>query len=203
MSSIKPNVLKTKIWTNWGDNDLSPEDKNRIEHNMKPEIKSLQTCILKFSPTVNVMNNSMVIKKKVEQFTKIYRITLGTLISMSILLIITSFIGYKYPIQKTGYKCLTCANNYYLKNTGSIYCSSKKLFNEICSSSNECRTDLGLDCNKGICQCGSSKIWSNTNPTSCVPKRTYNESCNEDSECKSSEYLYCLSGTCKYFQYIV
>ena len=123
----------------WGDNDLSHVEinpNNPVQVKTKLEIKRM--CFNKFSSSEDAINNSIVITKEVEKYTKIYRITLGAIISMGIILVITSIIAYKYSVQTSGYKCLTCSSNYYLMGTGSIYCASKKLYNETCLSSNEC-----------------------------------------------------------------
>ena len=41
-------------------------------------------------------------------------------------------------------------------------CTTKKLNSLPCSSSNECRTDLGLDCTSSQCQCSSLFYWDST-----------------------------------------
>jgi hypothetical protein len=45
-----------------------------------------------------VENDLVTIQKEVKKYTKVCKITLGTLISMAIMLVITSLVGYEYPI---------------------------------------------------------------------------------------------------------
>ena len=192
--STNSNSLEIKELTHWGDKKLMNIKKNSL---IQKSIEKRER-VVKFSPIISEIDDVIVIKKLIEKYTKICKITLGALISTSLILVITSLIGYNYPIQKTGYACSTCVAKYYLINTGSIYCASKKLNNQTCSSSIECRDDLSLVCNQGICQCDSSRVWSKTNQTC---KMSENSTCNISSDC--CEPMSCISKICHcgLFQY--
>jgi len=56
----------------------------------------------------------------------------------------------------------SCNTNFYFDAANSR-CVAQKLNNQTCSSSVECRNDLGLNCTLGLCQCLSTFFWSLTN----------------------------------------
>jgi hypothetical protein len=181
ISNSKHNSIGIKELTSWGD-ITSNLKKKPIEY----EKKNPQRFV-KFSP---VHDDIIKMRLLIEKYTKISKIVFGLLILISVTLIVTTVVGLTLH-KTTGYKCSNCATNYYLLNTGSIYCVSKKLKNESCSSSNECRGDLGLVCNQGTCQCSSSQTWSNTNQTC---KMSENSTCSISSDC--CEPMSCISNIC-------
>jgi hypothetical protein len=73
---------------------------------IKPRLQNKTLKTIYYEKFLYVENDLKTIQKEVKKYTKVCKITLGTLISMGIMLVITSLIGYENPIQTTGYKCL-------------------------------------------------------------------------------------------------
>ena len=68
-------------------------------------------------------------------------------------------------------------------NTNQYYCVNQLLINQSCILTTDCRTDLGLSCQTGVCQCNTSSFW---NGSSCVVFYTYNnQTCSSSSQCMS------------------
>jgi hypothetical protein len=87
------------------------------------------------------------------------------------------------------YKCLCPSLQYYRNSTSKC---EDQLSNTIsCTQTDACRSDLGLSCQVGLCQCdGSIQFWDGTR---CVNFYTYNtETCSNDNQCKGT--LVCVSG---------
>lgn len=77
-----------------------------------------------------------------------------------------------------------CLTGFYF-DSASYSCLSQTLINTTCSANFTCRTDLGLNCDNGICHCiASKKFWSSLG---CTGVLTYGQTgCTMDSECQSS-----------------
>jgi hypothetical protein len=84
------------------------------------------------------------------------------------------------------------ATNYW---TGST-CVSKKTYQQVCHSNNQCLTlqMFYCDTSTSLCLCDSSRYWDQS---SCFPKGSINQRCNSNSECLSSQNLYCFNLKCK------
>ncbi len=87
------------------------------------------------------------------------------------------------------YKCKCASFQYY--NFKTKKCESQLTNSATCPQADACRSDLGLSCPIGVCECDTKiQFW---NGTRCVNYYTYNtETCSTDSECKGS--LICVSG---------
>jgi len=80
---------------------------------IKPRLQNETLKTIYYEKFLYVENDLVTIQKEVKKYTKVCKITLGTLISMGIMLVISSLIGYEYPIQTTGYKCLKFETDLY------------------------------------------------------------------------------------------
>ena len=67
-------------------------------------------------------------------------------------------------------------------NTIQKNCTNQQLINQTCSLSTDCRSDLGLICDSGLCNCDSSiQYWFGS---SCTNYLTYNNGiCTSDDQC--------------------
>lgn len=88
-------------------------------------------------------------------------------------------------------KC-TCFVTQYFSLT-SLDCVDKHLKGENCTSNHQCRTDLGLTCQSGICKCISpTHSWYAAGPEC---KLTYAQTtCANDIDCNPAENLVCPNG---------
>lgn len=66
-------------------------------------------------------------------------------------------------------RCLCSMLNYWNGKT----CLTKKIINESCERTYECRNELYLNCQLSICSCESTLNW---NGSQCLYKKSYNES---------------------------
>lgn len=90
------------------------------------------------------------------------------------------------------YKCV-CAFDYYWSSSSNI-CLAKKTNTDPCSSSSECRDDLGLVCSSGACSCLNTYYWS---VNKCLRKIQYNQICTAHSQCDDTIGLtMCSAGRC-------
>lgn len=78
------------------------------------------------------------------------------------------------------FKCKCVALQYY--NFGIKQCSPQLSFRNSCSQVDACRSDLGLSCQNGFCECNvSTQFW---NTSACSNYFTYNGGiCTSDSQC--------------------
>ena len=186
-SSLKIST-KAKELTHWGERTVPPTLLNKvIQLNpiQETEIFENDQNVSKLQPIID--DDLIMIKKLIKRYSMICMISAGSFFSIAATLLIISIIGYRYPVQTTGYQCLRCPTNYYFT---SGYCTSKKL-NGSCYSSIECREDLGLSCNFGMCQCSSLNTWSNVYQTC---KFRENITCSLNSDC--CEPMNCASNAC-------
>ena len=65
---------------------------------IKPRLQNETLKTIYYEKFLYVENDLVTIQKEVKKYTKVCKITLGTLISMGIMLVITSLVGYEYPI---------------------------------------------------------------------------------------------------------
>lgn len=81
------------------------------------------------------------------------------------------------------YKCSCPTLQYY--NFTIKQCTSQLSNSISCSQTDACRTDLGLSCQSGVCQCNSTiQFW---NGTKCINYYTYNGgSCTNSSQCNNA-----------------
>jgi hypothetical protein len=71
----------------------------------------------------------------------------------------------------------------------SLACSQKTFNNTSCLSNRTCRSDLGLSCQNGLCQCLSPKFW---HAGQCSYPLGYSQiGCTSDSHCESALGLVC------------
>ena len=80
------------------------------------------------------------------------------------------------------YKCSCATLQYY--NSASKKCTAHVSFGVACAQTDACRSDLGLICQNGVCQCNTAtQFWNGIN---CVNYYTYNGgTCASDSECNN------------------
>ncbi|RNA27012.1 hypothetical protein BpHYR1_047362 [Brachionus plicatilis] len=92
------------------------------------------------------------------------------------------------------YGCRCQRYTFFQSTTSS--CSNQNLASAKCTRDNECRQDLALTCQSGICACASSDFNWSSKSFKC--KLTYAKSaCSLDSDCNDSENLICrLSNEC-------
>lgn len=77
-------------------------------------------------------------------------------------------------------------------------CVPQNLFNVTCTSSIQCRSDLGLSCNltQSQCVCNSSSFWNSTR-LSCQSKPAFGSYClNPTVPCDQNLGFYCISNMC-------
>jgi hypothetical protein len=69
---------------------------------------------------------------------------------------------------KTGSAAGYCiCQKFYYYDTILLICRQQKLNGISCSSTSQCRTDLGLSCISGSCQCTSSKMYWSSSLANC------------------------------------
>lgn len=84
-----------------------------------------------------------------------------------------------------------CAPNEYFDAT-TLLCQPKLQINTLCTYNWTCRSDLGLYCRHGVCQCDLSTQFWNAVYQKCMDPMTYAQlGCSKDSECQSSQNLFC------------
>lgn len=82
-----------------------------------------------------------------------------------------------------------CPKYHFYEPTTSA-CTNQYLENSACTSTNQCRTDLGLTCQANKCKCDSSSYTWSSNSIKCL--LTYAKStCLADSDCNQMESLIC------------
>ena len=96
------------------------------------------------------------------------------------------------PLTCSSFRCKCGSYEYH--NETSLTCISQKSINGACSVDYNCRSDRGLQCRSGLCECVSqTPIWSSS-LTKCIKPGNYTEPCTSNSECDSSLGLVCNSG---------
>jgi hypothetical protein len=214
---------KVKDLTFWADNELQDESKNQstsdhlkkdvitknleIEHGnsinsrMNSNLSIIDENKIYQSPPVLIKQseidlsanpNSFQTVKLSEVYLKYLKITGFCWLFCAITMIIMSYIGYTLPNQKTGYTCLSCPEKYYV-TLEPYTCNAKKLNLISCSSTTECREDLGLRCKGGKCQCNSLDYGWSIIYQSC--KFIEQTSCSANNDCL--EPMNCTSSTCQ------
>ena len=213
---------KVKDLTFWADNELQNESNNQStsDHSTKDvitknleivhgnskysrmnsnlsridEIKIYQSPVLVKPNEINLSKNqdSFETIELSEVYLKYVKITGFCWLFCAITMIIMSYIGFTLPNQKTGYTCLVCPEKYYF-NLQTITCIPKKLNLISCSSTIECREDLGLSCQGGKCQCNSLDHGWSIIYQSC--KFIEQTSCSANTDCL--EPMNCTSSTCQ------
>jgi hypothetical protein len=88
----------------------------------------------------------------------------------------------------------TCGTyNYY--NNVTRTCNNQTLINATCTSTAHCRSDKGLSCVNGMCQCSTTGYKWSIERSSCILAKTYTEqTCNYDSDCNVENGLVCNTG---------
>jgi hypothetical protein len=81
-----------------------------------------------------------------------------------------------------------CPSNYYF-NESILSCVPKTQNNTVCFTDWTCRTDLGLSCQAGLCQCSLLQFWYQNKCSD--PLNYSNAGCTSDSHCLSSLGLIC------------
>jgi hypothetical protein len=92
--------------------------------------------------------------------------------------------------------CQCGAGSYQYHDTLTLTCLPQQFWNNgSCSVDFNCRSDLYLSCQNGVCQCiPAFPKWSNSY-LKCVVPKTYNQNCLMNSDCDSSLNLVCHDGT--------
>jgi hypothetical protein len=87
-------------------------------------------------------------------------------------------------------KCQCNATEYF--DSSVLACVNKKVNNEACTSSHNCRSDLGLSCQSNLCQCDLGQQFWLPSASMCVSLLNYTQTgCSADSHCIGSLNLIC------------
>ena len=101
----------------------------------------------------------------------------------------------KDPMSCASFKC-QCSSPAQYFDASTSSCVSKKVNNEACTSSHNCRSDLGLSCQNGICLCNATSQFWKTSGT-CNNYYVYNEAgCTNTPECIMGLNLKCILSQC-------
>lgn len=84
------------------------------------------------------------------------------------------------------YVCGCYVTDYW--NSTEKKCLVRKVMGELCTTSEECREDLNLECINGTCTCNTFRYWNNYE---CLLKKTINGTCNSTFLCQTTYGLVC------------